>query len=78
MLTLLQAAILINSLVNLQTYFYNIRDGINKAFSYVLADVGVLVDAFSPIKQDILDQKALNLALDGIQLGLTLAVAPTL
>lgn len=69
---------IVNSLVSLQTFFASLRDGVDKGHNYVADDVGIFVDTFSPIKQDILDQKNTKLALDGIQLGLTLAVAPTL
>lgn len=52
--------------------------GIEQARIGVLETAGTFVDALSPIKEDIDDQRKLKLALDGLQIELTAAVSTSM
>ncbi|KAK3713007.1 hypothetical protein LTR37_008692 [Vermiconidia calcicola] len=69
--------VIINSLMTLHTLFQNLWDGINDGLSLVQGEVGNFVSELSPITQDIAEQRADKLALDGVQLALFLGLAPT-
>ena len=56
--------------------FQNLWDGINDALSLVQGEVGNFVSELSPIVEEIADQRANKLTLDGIQLALFLGLAP--
>lgn len=63
-------------MVWLHNLFENLWTGILSGLSLVDGELGTFVQTFSPITEDIEEQKRIRLMLDGIQLGLTLLLAP--
>lgn len=67
--------IIMNSIVGLHSMYDRLWRGIDGARTNVLFSVGTFVETLSPINEDIKDQRELKIALDGIQIGLTLLVS---
>ena len=65
-------------LSQLHAIYDNVYRGMDSALSHIALDVGTFVSALSPIVEDIAEQVKLKLILDGVQLGLTLLIAPSL
>lgn len=69
--------VILNSLFGVHTLFEDVYAGVNDAIGTVNGRIGTFVDTYSPIGDDIEDQKRTKLIMDGIQAAMFLILPPT-
>lgn len=69
--------VLVNSLVGLHVLYDDVWNAINNALPLALGKMGTYVSTFSPVVDQIADQKRTKLILDGVQAALFVVLGPT-